>query len=150
MIVLKTHVKIDKRCLKQDKVTFTHKTVLNFYIVYKIAQCPYYVGHDFALGNCLFGAAKLTKNVDPNKYSYSGYGNGFDVHRNVSLSNGDKFGKNTIILGVDNSCSSHGVNRKRDSLVIGEGPTYGLNDTVTTAEADYSINFSKQRKKFRV
>ena len=102
----------------------------------------YYVGDDFASGNSLLGAAKLTKNVDPNKYSYSEYGTGFDVHRKFSLSNGDGFGKNVIILGVDNSCSSHAVNRKRYILVLGKDTTYGWNDTVMTAEADYSINFS--------
>ena len=33
---------------------------------------------DFTLGNCLFGAIKLVKNVDPDKYKNSGYGIGFD------------------------------------------------------------------------
>ena len=28
--------------------------------------------------NCLFGAVKLTKNADIDKYKYSGYGIGFD------------------------------------------------------------------------
>ena len=32
----------------------------------------------FSLNNCLFGNVKITKNADPNKYSYSGYGIGFD------------------------------------------------------------------------
>ena len=30
------------------------------------------------IGNCLFGAVKLTKHVDVEQYKYSGYGNGFD------------------------------------------------------------------------
>ena len=29
---------------------------------------------DFASGSFLFGAVKLTKNVDPDEYKYSGYG----------------------------------------------------------------------------
>lgn len=33
-----------------------------------------YVGADFPFGNSLFGAVRLTKNADPNKYYYSGYG----------------------------------------------------------------------------
>ena len=33
---------------------------------------------DFTLKDCLFGAVKLTKNADPDKYSYSRYGIGFD------------------------------------------------------------------------
>ena len=72
------------------------------------------------MGNSLLGAAKLTKNVDPNKYTYSEYGTGFDVHRKFSLSNNDGCGKNAIILGIDNSCSSHAVNRKKDILVLGK------------------------------
>ena len=28
----------------------------------------------FTLGNCLFRTVKLTKNVDPDKYGYSGHG----------------------------------------------------------------------------
>ena len=32
------------------------------------------------LENCLFGAVKLTKNADIDKYGYSGYGIGFDRH----------------------------------------------------------------------
>ena len=38
----KTHVKFDKSYLKQDKVPFTHKTLLNFYFAFKIDWCPYY------------------------------------------------------------------------------------------------------------
>ena len=72
------------------------------------------------MGNSLLGAAKLTKNVDPNKYTYSEYGTGFDVHRKFSLPNNDGCGKNAIILGIDNSCSSHAVNRKKDILVLGK------------------------------
>ena len=34
----------------------------------------------FTLDDCLFGAVKLTKNADPDKQVYSGYGTGFDVH----------------------------------------------------------------------
>ena len=33
---------------------------------------------DFALKDCLFGTVKWTKNTDPDKYSYYGYGIKFD------------------------------------------------------------------------
>ena len=33
---------------------------------------------DFNLENCLFGAVKITKNDDVNKYRYCGYGIAFD------------------------------------------------------------------------
>ena len=31
---------------------------------------------DFTLGNCMFGSVKVTKNADPDKYAYTGYGIG--------------------------------------------------------------------------
>ena len=34
---------------------------------------------NFTLDNCLFKAVKLTKNADPDKYGYNGYGIGFDT-----------------------------------------------------------------------
>ena len=34
---------------------------------------------DFTLGNSSLGAVKLTKNADPDKYKYSGYGTEFDL-----------------------------------------------------------------------
>ena len=33
---------------------------------------------DFILNNCLFGYVKLNKNLNPEKWKYSGYNIGFD------------------------------------------------------------------------
>ena len=55
---------------------------------------------NFTLAGCLFGGVKLTKNADSDKYSYSGYGIGFDSQIECSLSD-DSVGKNAIIFGVD-------------------------------------------------
>ena len=71
----KIAVKIKGICLKQDKATFTQRNVLNQFFLSSNQVC----GQDFTLGNCLFGAAKLTKNVDPDKYRYGVYGIGFDA-----------------------------------------------------------------------
>ena len=60
-------------------------------------------GADFALQNYLFGAVKLTKNVDPDKYIYSDYGVGFDACRRFSLSDDSWFGKNVIFDADMNS-----------------------------------------------
>ena len=38
---------------------------------------------DFILNDWLFGSVKLTKNVNPDKYKYSGYGIGFDSRTKV-------------------------------------------------------------------
>ena len=42
----------------------------------------------------------------------------------------------------------HVDNKKKDILIVGKGPTQGLDDTTFTAEAKYSINFSKANIKF--
>ena len=35
-------------------------------------------------------------------------------------------------------------NKRKDMLILGERPTKGLDDTKLTAEAKYSINFTKR------
>ena len=49
----------------------------------------------------MFGAVQLTKNTDPNKYSYSGYGIGLDFGSFFPILN--SVGKNVIIFGVGSS-----------------------------------------------
>ena len=46
------------------------------------------------------------------------------------------------------SSCAHIDNRKKDILILGEGPTQGLDDTTLTAEAKYPINFTQSRKRF--
>ena len=74
--------------LKQDKVTFTTRAVLNFYIVYEINLWPLNLDSKFASLNSLVGTVRLTKNANPDKYSYPGYGIGFDIVGTFSLSDG--------------------------------------------------------------
>ena len=63
--------------LKQDKVTHNHEPIVNIYIVYRLS--PVVINTSSVTPeNCLFGAVKLTKNDDIDKYKYSGYGTGFD------------------------------------------------------------------------
>ena len=73
----KIRVKFTRSCLKQDKVTFNHGTVVNIYILYKLCASSSN-DSDPTLKNCLFGTVTLTKNADIEKYGYSGYGIGFD------------------------------------------------------------------------
>ena len=54
---------------------------------------------------------------------------------------------NVFILGVDMSLYAHIDNKKKDILVLGIGPTQGLEHTLT-AEKMYSINFTVTKKKF--
>ena len=48
----------------------------------------------------MFGAVKLTKNADIDKYKYSGYGIGFDGKEFYSHPSGGT-GRNVIIFGTD-------------------------------------------------
>ena len=42
----------------------------------------------------------------------------------------------------------HIDNNRKDIVILGEGPTQGLNDNTLTAEAIYPINFTQPNKKF--
>ena len=46
------------------------------------------------------------------------------------------------------SSSVHVDNKGKDTLILGEGPTQGLDDTILTAEAIYPINFTQPNKEF--
>ena len=41
----------------------------------------------------------------------------------------------------------HVDNNGKDILILGEGPTQGLDDMTLTAEAKYTINFTKPNKR---
>ena len=55
--------------------------------------------------------------------------------------------KNVLIFGADMNSSAHIDNKKKDKLVLGLGPTQGLEHTLT-AERMYSISFTVTKKKF--
>ena len=57
-------------------------------------------------------------------------------------------GKNVVIFGVDISSSMHADNKNKHILILGAGPTQGLDDTTSTAEAKYPINFMQPNKRF--
>ena len=46
-----------------------------------------------------------------------------------------------VIFGIDKSLSSHIDNQKNNFLVLGEGPTEGINGTVSTAEKKIVLSF---------
>ena len=125
-------------------MSYTHGKVVNIYIVYELGASGSH-NNDPTLKDCLFGGVTLTKNADIDKYGYSGYGIGFD-RRSSFLFPGGGFGQNVLIFGVDMSFSAH-TDNKKDILVLGKGPTQGLEHTLT-AEKMYSINFTVTKKKF--
>ena len=55
------------------------------------------------------------------------------------------WGKNAIILRVDNSSLVNIDNKEKDISVLSKGPTQGLDNTIK-AEAEYSINSSRLKK----
>ena len=57
-------------------------------------------------------------------------------------------GRNVVIFGVYLNSSVHIDNKGKDILILGEGPTQGLDDTTLTVEAKYPINFIQSRKRF--
>ena len=78
---------------------------------------------------------KLTKYADPDKYSYSAYGIGFDCHLFFSFPS-------------FSALSVHSDNKKKDTLVLDQGPTQVTDDTTMTAEPTYSITSTRLRKRF--
>ena len=111
----KTRVELNGGCLKQDKFTLNHGTVVNIYIVYEISK-NYNISSYPTLENCLFGAVTLTKDADIDQYKYSGYGTGFDRHAEFSFDNG--LGKNCIIFGSNVSSSSLHANNKKKTIFL--------------------------------
>ena len=81
-------------------------------VVYEINKKDSTTSSDPTQENCLFGAVTLTKNVNIDKYGYSGYGIGFDRRSSFSFPGGG-FGQNVLIFGADMSSSAHIDNKKK-------------------------------------
>ena len=125
----KIKVKFNGICLKQDKITYTHGKIVNIYIVYEISKSINISDYP-TLETCLFGAVGLTKNADIDKYGYSGHEIGFDRHGIFSFP-GIGLDRNAIIFGLDLSSSTQIDNRKKYILILGKGPTKGLEHTLS-------------------
>ena len=69
------------------------------------------------------------------------------IEKNFFSHPSGRTGRNVIIFGVDMSSSSKIDNRKKDILILGKGPTQGLEHTLS-AEKLYSINFTKNIQNF--
>ena len=139
-------IEFNGSCLKQDKVTYRHGTLVNIYIVYEISK-NYSISSYPTLENCFFGAVSLTKNADIDQYKYSDCGIGFDRKGEFSFGS-RRFGKNCIIFGADMSSSSHANNKRNNILVLGKDFVQGINGTTIYTEKFYSINFTENNEKF--
>ena len=139
-------VKFTGSCLKQPKISYTHKKVVNIYIAYELGASSSHID-DPTLKNHLFVVVALPKNADIDKYRYSRYGIGFDRTGSFSFLGGG-YGQNVVIFGADMNSSAHIDNKGKDMLILGIGPTQGLGENSLTAEKMYSINFTVTKKKF--
>ena len=138
-VITKIRVNFSGSCLKQDKATYSHGTIVNIYIVYEISK-NYNISSYPTLENCLFEAVSLTRHVDIDQYKHSGYGIGFDRKGEFSFGiNG--FCKNAIIFGANMSSSVHANNKTKNILVLGKDFVQGLDNTTIYAEKMYLINF---------
>ena len=103
--------------------------------------------HRFCIKYCSVGSVKLTKNADLDKYKHTAHEIGFDSRKEYSLPDGSA-SKNVIIFGVDMSSSVYINNKEKDFLILGKGPTQGLDGTTFTADALCPINFTQSGKGF--
>ena len=132
-------------CVKQPNFTFTHKKVVNIYVVYELGASSSH-DSDPTIQNFFFGAVTLNKNADIERYKYSAYGIGFDRRSSFSFNDGG-FGQNVLLFGADMSTSIHIDNKKKEILVLGRAPTQGLDSTLT-AEKIYLISFAVKKRNF--
>ena len=99
------------------------------------------------MSNRLFGAVKLTKDVNTSNYQYKGYGICFDSDGKISIGNITN-GKSVIIFGADMSFSSNSTNKTQNIYVLGKDFVQGINNTTVYPEKIYKTNFTEHSKKF--
>ena len=104
--------------MKQNKLGYAHGKIVNVYIVYELKNRSV-DSPDFTVQNGLFGAVKITKNVNTSHYKYEGYGICFDGESSFSFGNRID-AKNVIIFGVNNSNSIHSTNKTQNIYVLGQ------------------------------
>ena len=116
-------IKFDKDSSTVEENSYLTKIVN----VYDLDHWPRNPTNNLKFKNCFFRATNMVNKEkyvysDKEKYVYSGHEITFDSTDSWSF--GYDFARNVIILGVDNSSSSHSDNCKNNFLVLGEGPTY--------------------------
>ena len=124
-----------------------HKYVVNLYITDEVDTCSKDLNIDFTLHKCFFGAVKLTKKADPDRYKYSGYDIGFNFNSQFSWTD-ISMEKSVIIFIVRNSFFVHVDGRNKNILVFGEGLTQGLSNVTIIVEARYPMDFKESEKRF--
>ena len=114
----------DRDPLVVEQSNFT-TNIVNAYIFHDLDAWARNPTNNFKFKNSLIGATSIVKTKDKEERVYSGYRITFDTADSWNF--GNDFTRNVEIFGVDNSSSSLADNRKNNILVLGEGPTYGIN-----------------------
>ena len=122
---------------------------VDIYVVYKLNPISSTRNTDYTIQNALFGAMKITKNIDSSKNNYTGYGLCFDkggeFGHTVKQGNFNRTtnAKNVRIFGVDMSSSLHATNRANRIYVMGKYFFQGINDTIIYVEKLFHNNFTE-------
>ena len=93
----------------------------------------------------MFGGTNIVNNNHKEKYVYSGCGTAFDGKGGRKF--GSDFARNFVVLGVDNSLSSHTDNLKNYLLILG-GHTFGITGSFGAPEENLILILVMQRKSF--
>ena len=93
-------------------MTFNPNNVVSLFIVYELDRWSQDLNTDFTLNYCLFGAVMLTKNSEPGKHSYLGYGIEFNSYSLFPYPGFD-CDKNVVDFGLYHSSSVHSDNKKK-------------------------------------
>ena len=100
----------------------------------------------FTIKNYLFGTVKLPRNTIKSKFIYEVRGLSFDGAGSRSFES--EFFINPVIFYDDNCSSIFIDNLKNNFLVLGEGPTDGIDNSIGAAETKFIINLTKENTKF--
>ena len=130
----KIGIKFDKDPLAVEQNNYLIKFV-NVCIDYNLVVWSKNLTSNFRFKNCLFRTTSAVKTSDKENYIYRGYGITFGSAGSWSFE--DNFARNVIIFGADNSSSPHSDNRKNNFLILGQGPTYGINENIGSSEEKF-------------
>ena len=145
LTVYTIEIKFDKDRLAVEQNNYLTK-IVNVSIAHDLAVRKRNPTNNFKFKNCLFGATNIVKISDKEKYLYSGYGIKFDSGGSWNFDNDTAI--NVIIFAVDSNSLAHVENRKNIFLILGLGPTYGINGKFCSAEKQFIIIFTKSNTKF--
>ena len=92
------------------------------------------------------GTVKLVRNAINNRFTYNCRWIGFDGEGFCSFESDSA--RNLVIFGVDNGSSSHNDNRKNNFLILGKGPTFGINSNHGAENKKLVLTLVKQIQHF--